>query len=528
MALVLGWSANLAANALMREWAPGIILYGAINMAQVWLAAWALRSTRDDSDILADAPAAFNFLFWAGLAAPAAGALAGSALSVMNYGEPFLPSLERWYSSNALGFVILTPFLKSCFDGRYIENIRSSTHRQRAESLSLLILHGAVCIVTFGQSGLPLLFAPLCSLLFLAFRSGRLATQAGVVMVGVSGALAAIYHVGPVALIDRDAVFEAIFFQTYLATLLAIALPVAALVASRGEALAEAARREELLRMILKHSPDAILSFDSNGVCQWADGETENLLGLGAADCHNASIEELARKTGATLSKLYYASLASPHATHVGDLVRVDHSARKLEAGVKAVFSGDMVVGVVATIRDVTAQWAREKEIARLAQTDPLTKISNRAGFEAALTALRERSGPICVALIDIDNFKAINDRFGHQVGDRVLVEVAAIASRLMIAPNHVSRLGGDEFAILSVGDISDGQRLLEQIRDAVLRLAIAPDALRITVSAGIAELQRGSGIEAAYMAADRGLYLSKRSGRNCVHAIETPVTSWE
>lgn len=518
-ALLLGWAANLAANSLTREWAPGIILYGGINMAQILLAALVLRRYSERPDLLSDATTAFNFIFWAGLIAPAAGAIAGSAVSVVNYGEEFLPSLTRWYSSNALGFVILTPFLKSWFDGSCLAAIRMRLPRRRLEDAALLLFHCLVSGLTFSQSGLPLLFAPLCSLLLLAFRSGRLATQAGVVLVGIFGALAAIYHSGPVALVHRGPVFEAIFFQTYLAVMLAIALPVAALVASRSEALADAARREELLGMILDHSPDAILSFDADGNCQSADGATEELFGLQADACRNASMAELSVSVSPVLFDLSIAARAKPSTSHVADFFPANLPSHTAEASVKAVLSEERVVGTVAIVRDVTRRRARERAIARLALCDPLTKVANRAGFDAELMARRMVGEPMCVALIDIDNFKSINDRFGHQTGDRVLEEVAAAAARLAGDDHFVARLGGDEFVMLLASDIRTGHQILERLRETVAHLSVVP-GLRMTICSGIAEMAIDAEAKAALESADRRLYAAKQQGRNRTNAI--------
>lgn len=518
LALALGWAANLGANGLTREWAPGITLYGPINMAQVLLAAWTLRRCSQKGEILANARATFTFLICGGLIAPAVGAIAGSTVSWVNYGEAFLPSLERWYSSNALGIVILTPFLKSWFDGSYVSALRMRGSRKRAEDLFLLLFHTAVSAFVFGQSGLPLLFAPLCSLLLLAFRSGRLATQAGVVIVGISGALAAVYHLGPVALVQGGPVFEAIFFQSYLAILLGTALPVTALVASRAEALAEAARREEMLRMILDHSPDAILSFDDGGSCRWADGATDELLGLSAGSCRGALIDELALKIGPVLAKLCRAALADPAETQIADFAPTNLEGRTLEATVKAVMSDEKVVGTVATVRDVTAQRAREREIARLAMTDPLTKIPNRAGFDAAIERVPIKGEAACIALIDIDNFKGINDRFGHKAGDRALVELAAAIVRLSGSDHLVARLGGDEFLILLAGDITAAQRFFGGLQSEIAILSASLE-FDITISGGIAELHALAEIDSVFEEADRRLYRSKRDGRNRVTA---------
>lgn len=512
LAILLGWAANLAANALTRDWAPGIVLYGGINMGQVLLAGWIVRRRSESIDILADTPTALRFLFWAGFVAPAAGAIVGSAVSVVNYGENFLPSFARWYAGNALGFVILTPFLKSWFDGSYVKAIRARLPPQRLEDIALLLFHGTVSALTFGQSGLPLLFAPLCSILVLAIRAGRLATQAGVVMVGVFGALAALYHVGPVALIDRGPVFEAVFFQSYLAAMLATALPVAALVASRSEALADAARREELLAMILENSPDAILSFDALGRCQWVEGATDALFGLSTDNCREAPLEELSVLVSPVLSNLSDAALAAPSAPHLADFHPARLPTRTLEAAVKAVLADDRVVGTVAMIRDVTSQRAREREIARLAVTDPLTRVANRAGFDEAIARRGTAGVPTCIAIFDIDDFKSINDRWGHQVGDRVLREVASAALSVVGNNHFIARLGGDEFVILLECDLAAGWQMMETVREAVSALITAP-GLKVTISGGISELDDDP--VAALGTADRRLYLAKQAGRN-------------
>ncbi|MBW8295307.1 diguanylate cyclase [Sphingopyxis sp.] len=512
LSLLFGWAANLAANALTRDWAPGILLYGGINMGQVLLAGWIMRRRSENIDILADTPTALSFLYWAGIIAPAAGAIIGSAVSVVNYGESFLPSFARWYAGNALGFVILTPFLKSWFDGSYVKAIKARLPRQRLEDGALLLFHGAVSAVTFSQSGLPLLFAPLCSLLILAIRSGRLATQAGVVLVGIFGALSAVYHVGPIALIHREPVFEAIFFQSYLAAMLATALPVAALVASRSEALADAARREELLAMILENSPDAILSFDARGRCQWVDGATDSLFGLSTDMCRDAPIDELSVLVSPMLANLSDAALATPSAAHLADFHPARLPTRTLEAAVKAVLSNDQVVGTVAMIRDVTRQRAREGEIARLAVTDPLTRVANRAGFDEALARRRMTGAPACIAIIDVDDFKSINDRWGHQVGDRVLKDVAAVALCVAGDGHFIARLGGDEFVLLLECDIAAGWQIIECVREEVSTLSAVPGA-KVTISGGVAEL--GDDPVAAVGVADSRLYLAKKTGRN-------------
>ncbi len=163
-------------------------------------------------------------------------------------------------------------------------------------------------------------------------------------------------------------------------------------------------------------------------------------------------------------------------------------------------------------IRDVTRQRAREGEIARLAVTDPLTRVANRAGFDEALARRRMTGAPACIAIIDVDDFKSINDRWGHQVGDRVLKDVAAVALCVAGDGHFIARLGGDEFVLLLECDLAAGWQIIERVREEVSSLSAVPGA-KVTISGGVAEL--GDDPVAAVGVADSRLYLAKKTGRN-------------
>src|SRR3546814_11749258 len=113
---------------------------------------------------------------------------------------------------------------------------------------------------------MSLLFLPICSLLVLSFRLGRLGTQAGVIIVALIGGVATYRGLGPVTLMHQAPAFDSIFFQVYLGVLLCTALPVAATVSANTEALTRLAEREEALNLIMSHSTDGIISFDLAGI----------------------------------------------------------------------------------------------------------------------------------------------------------------------------------------------------------------------------------------------------------------------
>ncbi len=131
---------------------------------------------------------------------------------------------------------------------------------------------------------------------------------------------------------------------------------------------------------------------------------------------------------------------------------------------------------IVMSVRDVHERHLRPSQhLVRQADLDPLTGLANRSAFERALAVLAERDVRVLVAFCDIDDFKAINDEFGHDVGDDVLRAVAAAIGNIVRGDDIVARFGGDEFAVV-VTQVDDmqavplGARLLGVTRD--LRVA--------------------------------------------------------
>ncbi len=154
------------------------------------------------------------------------------------------------------------------------------------------------------------------------------------------------------------------------------------------------------------------------------------------------------------------------------------------------------------------------------ARRDPLTGIANRQAFDERLAhelAVSKRTGrSTAVAFLDIDDFKQINDRFGHVCGDEVLRELATIACRSLRETDMVARLGGDEFAAILPGLNADGAfHVAERIRRAVPsaeRSGTAP----FTISVGVVDsIAAGILPEPVVRSADHALYRAKRDGRN-------------
>ncbi len=164
-------------------------------------------------------------------------------------------------------------------------------------------------------------------------------------------------------------------------------------------------------------------------------------------------------------------------------------------------------------------------ELSRISQTDQLTGLFNRRGFvesaALALTSARRRAAPVTVFMCDIDHFKSINDRFGHEAGDKVLVEVADILRQLAKEEGAlVARYGGEEFAGLMVGITREqAEQYAEQLRIACAahEIPIGGDLEHVTISVGFTVSCADADLAELVRIADRALYAAKRRGRDRV-----------
>jgi len=163
----------------------------------------------------------------------------------------------------------------------------------------------------------------------------------------------------------------------------------------------------------------------------------------------------------------------------------------------------------------------------QLARIDMLTKLNNRRAFNELCTpiwhnAIRHKH-KLCIILLDIDEFKSINDKHGHAAGDQVLKEVAKVLGSTIREGDVLARWGGEEFAaMLPLTSLKEAVKMAERIREtvAVLQVTYGISKISTTISAGIAQLDSDSqSIEDLFTIADAGLYQAKQTGRNKVCA---------
>lgn len=228
---------------------------------------------------------------------------------------------------------------------------------------------------------------------------------------------------------------------------------------------------------------------------------------------------------------LTVAVLQAPTAAYlIGGLVIGAHLLASLFAGAFDIATAIVWVTQLGLMTTVTA-WianarARQRERLRslteqledLAVRDPLTRVMNRRGFEASLVELpvgSEYGTPTALLVIDLDNFKAVNDRHGHAAGDQVLIAAAQAIRDAVRQGDVIARTGGEEFAVaLLDADPATAENVAERIRRSIASCSATPP---ITASIGVAHADGTPGVAALHLTADRAMYEAKARGRDQV-----------
>ena len=186
--------------------------------------------------------------------------------------------------------------------------------------------------------------------------------------------------------------------------------------------------------------------------------------------------------------------------------------------------------GAVLLFHDASSELSLEQRCQRLhekATKDPLTQVANRAEFdrvhEMFVAAHQQQRVPCSLLMCDLDHFKLVNDRYGHQAGDDAIKSLAGLLRSSCRPGDLVARYGGEEFVVLCADcDNASAARRAEQIRKSLGQLAQPKmNGRSVTVSFGVTEIQPGDTPETMLRRADRALLMAKANGRN------TRRTAW-
>ncbi|HEY9380168.1 MAG TPA: diguanylate cyclase [Burkholderiales bacterium] len=171
------------------------------------------------------------------------------------------------------------------------------------------------------------------------------------------------------------------------------------------------------------------------------------------------------------------------------------------------------------------------ESISHLVREDNLTRALNRRGLAEAFIVEAARSErkatPLCLAILDVDDFKSLNDRYGHATGDQALIHLSSVVRRALRPSDIIARYGGEEFVILlPETNINDAAAVMQRTQRELTRHFFMHDneRLLITFSAGVAERRAGEDQHNTIDRADAALYLAKRQGKNQVVQAEVPI----
>jgi diguanylate cyclase (GGDEF)-like protein len=230
--------------------------------------------------------------------------------------------------------------------------------------------------------------------------------------------------------------------------------------------------------------------------------------GPGDPGRHVADGAALARATGPGLA---WVVVELPHETD-GACLLVGGPSRVPASGLAA------VRGVVHVVTFALEGCAAHRELTVQARTDALTGLLNRSAFTVAVAAAAAGDAPVALLYVDLDGFKAINDRLGHRAGDQVLVETAARLHEATRPDGICARLGGDEFAVLLQGDSATAAPVAERVAAALaLPVRVGDRPAAISASVGLATGAPGTPVDELLHEADVAMYATKarrRTGR--------------
>jgi diguanylate cyclase (GGDEF)-like protein/PAS domain S-box-containing protein len=294
----------------------------------------------------------------------------------------------------------------------------------------------------------------------------------------------------------------------------------------------ELALRERRFRTLVEDASDLILVVSSDRQVTYASPSVQRVLGHGTGRGASVPWGDLAHPDDrAQALTLLARAQAEPHETADACFRALDgHGAiRWMDAHARNRLADPAINGIIVTIRDVTEQRSAELTLQQQALQDPLTGMPNRRWFTGAARQALARAARarhlVGLVVIDVDDFKRVNDSFGHPPGDRLLVALGERMSKTLRPGDTVARLGGDEFVVLTedLHDQKDVLTVARRVVDAASgRYEIGPDLRTVvTLSAGASTGGGGIDADALFSHADAALYAAKRAGRNRIALFE-------
>ena len=290
-------------------------------------------------------------------------------------------------------------------------------------------------------------------------------------------------------------------------------------------------RSEERSRLLAENAWEVIWTMDLDAKITYINPAVERMRGFTPEEAMRQSPEEMQPPESAAIGADYYQRLfASIEAGTEPPIFRGEQQYYRRDG---SIMTGELqviphvdgtgkVVELIGVTRDISDRKAAEAALHNLAVTDTLTGVWNRrqgTDLIAADLSARRPGQALSLLMLDIDHFKSINDTYGHQAGDNVLIEVASRVRRSLRGNDVVARWGGEEFVVmLRDCALPDARRLAEEIRSTIAEVPFGTLG-SLTVSIGAAEIRANENLASWLGRADQALYRAKRAGRNEVVA---------
>jgi diguanylate cyclase (GGDEF)-like protein/PAS domain S-box-containing protein len=510
----------------------GLGLYAApfmtsCDLAEAAIGAALLRKLNVPSDEMGSLQRVGLFVLISGTIVPAGLAFGPAAVTAVLTDTGYWQNWLHWAIGHGLGTVIFTPIVSLVVSGELRKWLSGAGPLVRREAAGLLFLMLVVSCGVFSQIRLPLLFLPMLPMMLAAFRLGFTGAAASTAILSMVSVLFSVRGYGPIHLIHGHVGLQVYFLQFYLATMVVTAFPMAAALEGRKALFLLLRESEARYRIIAERSSDLILNIDVTGEMRFVSPSVAEIFGHDPTALLGRMAGEFVTRSDVGIAlRGHAAAIAEPLKTHISEYRIRTADGRDLwaEAHMRAVLGADgEVVGVVNSLRDLSQRKKLESELESAAHTDVLTGIANRRAFSEAVSSHivdfgNDRRMAFC-ALFDIDHFKAVNDRYGHEAGDRALKAFAGIAKETVRQSDLVARVGGEEFAIILHGtDVEGAMRVCDRLRERVAAMSVSLEsgqAIRFTVSAGVAPIGPSMDETAILRAADAALYRAKSAGRN-------------
>lgn len=291
---------------------------------------------------------------------------------------------------------------------------------------------------------------------------------------------------------------------------------------------------EEVHRLLADNASDVIWTMDLSGKFTYVSPSVEKLRGFTVEEVMAQSREELLCPSSLIHMEkgledaIYSVQNNLPFEDFRGDVEQPckDGTTVWTDLTVSGIFDkSNQFVGMLGVSRDMTERKKMEEEIRRLTELDSLTQLYNRLKLDAVLKMEMERYGrsgsPFSVILLDIDDFKKVNDVHGHGIGDAVLVEMAGILKGTIRKIDTAGRWGGEEFIIiLPESGMEGGLALAEKLKERINEHNFSGVG-HLTASFGVAESEKGLNVQELVARADKAMYQAKKTGKNRVCPFE-------